>query len=177
MKVIKAMKKLKFWSRKKRKKKLLITESPPPPSRPPPPPPPPYYPVHSHYEPLLPSAPPLPPWLEYDLQFQEMLSTSEDNSASASLDNSTSKSHFSPPEPNAPETCPPEFQANTSYQKYMVPNPVYDTPAVPQLKTLERGGGAFGCVVSFGVHLVRCVFPCFHIREVVSLNKESCVIS
>lgn len=169
MKVIKAMKKLKFWSRKK--KKFFLTESPPPPSRPPPPPPPQFYPSYSQYEPLLPSAPPLPPWLEYDLQFQETLSTTEVmNSASSS------KSNFPPPDTiSAPELSPPEFQANTCYPQH---NMVYNNPVVvPQLKKLERGVGAFGCVVSFGVHLVRCVFPCFHIREEVDLNKESYVIS
>ncbi|KAK6121272.1 hypothetical protein DH2020_044975 [Rehmannia glutinosa] len=174
MKVIKAMKKLKFWSRNKRKRKFPITESqsppPPPPSRPPPPPPQPYYPVHSHYEPLLPSAPPLPPWLEYDLQFQEMLSKSDANSTSPSLDSST---NFSPSETNATTEilCSQEFQANTCYQQYTVSNPIFDEPVIPQLEKLEKDAGAFGCVVGFGAHLLRCVFPCFHIREVVSLSK------
>ncbi|KAL0348193.1 UNVERIFIED_CONTAM: hypothetical protein Sangu_1047100 [Sesamum angustifolium] len=166
MKMIKAMKKLKFWSRKKRQKKyLLFTESPPPPSRPPPPPPP-YYMLHCPYEPLLPSAPPLPPWLEYEHQFEDMPSTSEVNPAdSAASENSTSISHF----PAVPEISdPPQLLPNTSHQQCVVPNPVYDTPVVPQLKKLEKSGGTFGCIVGFGVHLVRCVFPCFHIRgEVV----------
>ncbi|KAL7082298.1 hypothetical protein ACP275_14G090800 [Erythranthe tilingii] len=157
MKVIKAMKKLKFWSRKKKKNKFLhLSESPPPPSRPPPPPP--HPPIHSQYEPLLPSAPPLPPWLEYDLQFQE--SDAEPNSPNSTTTNS--HSHFSPPH----EICPQEIQ-----------NPIYDDAIVPKIEKLERGGGAFGCVAGFGVHLVRCVFPCFHIREVVSSNKRSCVTS
>ncbi|KAK4424448.1 hypothetical protein Salat_1638200 [Sesamum alatum] len=174
MKVIRAMKKLNFWSRKKRQKKyLLFIESPPPPSRPAPPPPP-YYMLHCPYEPLLPSAPPLPSWLEYD---EEMPSTSEVNPADfAASDNSTSKIHFSA----VPEISDhPQAQPDTSYERYMVPNPVddtdmdTDTAVVPQLKKLERGGGAFGCVVGFGVHLVRCVFPCFHIREEVVKIKQA----
>ncbi|KAL7124996.1 hypothetical protein ABFS83_14G086100 [Erythranthe nasuta] len=168
MKVIKAMKKLKFWSRKKKKNKFLhLSESPPPPSRPPPPPPRPYPPIHSQYEPLLPSAPPLPPWLEYDLQFQE---SDAEPSSPNSTNNSHSHSHFSPTQEEIyfddHETCHQEIW-----------NPMYDDAIVPKIEKLERGGGAFGCVVGFGVHLVRCVFPCFHIREVVRSNKGSCVIT
>ncbi|EYU33294.1 hypothetical protein MIMGU_mgv1a015226mg [Erythranthe guttata] len=164
MKVIKSMKKLKFWSRKK-KNKFLLTESPPPPSRPPPPPPRPYPPIHSQYEPLLPSAPPLPPWLEYDLQFQE--SDEEPNSPNSA---NNSHSHFSPTQEEIyfddHEICHQEIQ-----------NPIYDDAIVPKIEKLKRGGGAFGCVVGFGVHLVRCVFPCFHIREVVGSNKGNCITS
>ncbi|GFQ04511.1 hypothetical protein PHJA_002595000 [Phtheirospermum japonicum] len=161
MKMIKAMKKLKFWPRiKKRKKNILLTESPPPPSRPPPPPPPgPYYPTHSQYEPLLPSAPPLPPWLEYDMQFQETHST-------PSADHETDIAH------EILSLSNQESQAtNISHHQYIVSDPIYDKSVVPQLVKLEKGSGAFGCVVGFGVHLVRCVFPCFHIREEVSLNS------
>ncbi|KAL3635213.1 hypothetical protein CASFOL_019760 [Castilleja foliolosa] len=162
MKMIKAMKKLKFWPRiKKRKKNLLLTKSPPrpPPSRPAPPRP--YYPIHSQYEPLLPSAPPLPPWLEYDMQFQETQSITpsdvdhDDNSIA-------SKPHLSPPRDQ--ETRSREILCN---QEYIV----YEESVVPQLMKLEKGNGAFGCVVGFGAHLVRCVFPCFHVREEVCLNS------
>ncbi|PIN18714.1 hypothetical protein CDL12_08606 [Handroanthus impetiginosus] len=162
MKVMKAMRKLKFWSRKKRRK-CFLSEPPPPPPPLRPAPTPPYYAVYSHYEPLLPSAPPLPPWLEYDHQ---MPSTSEVNSAPEISENSTNKAHFSPP----PEICDPEvsnpieFKSNNGCRNYTV----CDNPVVPELKKIERDGGAFGCVVSFGAHLVRCVFPCFHIREVVA---------
>ncbi|KAL8541876.1 hypothetical protein ACS0TY_002937 [Phlomoides rotata] len=149
MKMIKALKKLKLWSRKKQKYRLLpkeyepiLPESPPPPSRPPPPPPsrppppPPYYP---EYEARVPSAPPLPPWLECDLQFQE---TSE-----VSLDNSIGEPPDFPPPPEA--SC---------YRKHMD----YDDSSTTQVAERRRGGG---CVFNFALHLLRSVFPCFHIPE------------
>ncbi|KAG8364034.1 hypothetical protein BUALT_Bualt19G0084200 [Buddleja alternifolia] len=144
-------------------------ESPPPPSRPPPPPP--YYTVHHHYEPVQPSAPPLPPWLEYDHQFQEMLlkSNEANSSSSASVDDSISRS----PEINSPDIRCTEFQAETSsYQQYMVQDPVYDTTIVPELVKLEKNDGALGCVIGFGVHLVRCVFPLEDAADLVTKRKE-----
>lgn len=177
--MIKALKKLKIWSRKKKKHRLLAKESPPPSpyyhfitpsppypdhevyepllpstrkeSPPPPPrrplPPPPYYlppspppprcPAHSEYEPLLPSAPPLPPWLEYDLQLEETPSTSE-----VSL----------------------EAEASCYQQQHTVSNDDRSiTTQVDGHQNFERRD--VGCVTSFLVHLLRSVFPCFHIPE------------
>ncbi|GER54978.1 hypothetical protein STAS_32613 [Striga asiatica] len=167
MKVISAIRKLKLWPRKKRKKKTLLTHSPaPPPSRPPPPPPA-YFPVDSHYEPLLPSAPPLPPWLEYDLQFPLK---SEANSV---LHNSITDK-FKPYCSEISDSQEIIEAEEDSLHDYMVSSPIkYEQSVVPRLEKYERGNGVFGRVVGFGVHIVRCVFPCFHVREVVRLNGET----
>ncbi|XP_073269887.1 uncharacterized protein [Primulina huaijiensis] len=169
MKVIKSLKKLKFWPRKKRKTKLQFTTEKPPPRRPAPSPPlPAYHAWHNHYQPVSPSAPPLPPWLEFDHESEETLLQSEVNSASTSSDNSRIQAQFSPPElindtPTAKKEKSPAD--SSSYQQYLVPNPVYGTPVVLESKKSERANGDFGCVLNIGVHMVRCVFPCFHIRE------------
>lgn len=171
MKMMKAVEKLKFWSRKKKKKKAFSIE-------PPPPPPPPachcqhyqYY----HYQPIEPSAPPLPlssssSWVDCDHQTHEAIfSSSEFISITSSSQAQVPTS--APKDSPVPELSPldPSVSApsTASYQQYMVPNPVYGVPTVPQKVRKERGGGAFGCVFAIGAHLFHCFFPCFHIREV-----------
>ncbi|OVA20937.1 hypothetical protein BVC80_8839g28 [Macleaya cordata] len=64
--MIKAIKKLKIWSKKKKRKKNHLLHPPPPP------PPPPHCCFCST---IRPSAPPLPPWLDYE-QTQNPISVS-----------------------------------------------------------------------------------------------------
>ncbi|XP_027157674.1 uncharacterized protein LOC113759308 [Coffea eugenioides] len=169
MKMMKAVKKLKFWSRKKKKKALFIDNPPPPP-----PPPPPCHCQYQYYcPPYEPSAPPLPTssssssWVEYDHEAQdtvransEFISFTSSNPAQAQ-DPTFGPRDFSsvPQDPTMPAAA-----SITSYQQYMVPHPAYGVPLVPQVRR-ERRGGAFGCMFAFGAHLFRCFFPCFHIRE------------
>ena len=149
------MKKLKFWPRKKRKKKTHhpLPYYPPPPTRPPPPPPP-LLPSHhcccscSKAEP---SAPPLPSsWYNSGEAHESLLAAGV--------------------QPAAPELEYPALliddESSSSYQQYMVPNPVYGIPVSVEAARRERSGGVFGCVVNFGMHLFRCFFPCYRIREV-----------
>ncbi|KAL7237898.1 hypothetical protein ACSBR2_004073 [Camellia fascicularis] len=162
MKFAKAMKKLKFWSRKNKKKKKTTTHITNH-HHPPPPLPPPCHHCHSWLPaPVQPSAPPLPPWFEYDQTH---------NSFSASAIGS-SQTEFTQqeivPELNSmysTSTVVPVGNGNTSYQQYMVPNPVYGVPVVPAARK-EKATGFFGCVFNIGRHLIRCFCPCFHIREV-----------
>ncbi|XP_049402385.1 uncharacterized protein LOC125866126 [Solanum stenotomum] len=159
MKLTKAMKKLKFWSKKKKKKRVPLLERPP---SPPPPILPCYY--HCPYNyPVQPSAPPLPPWFEYVQPYDDSIYTTEQVSGSTS-DNSnqpngsTISQHIdNVGEINQPK---PTLSDHSLPQQYMVQNQVYGIPV-----RTERAGGAFGCVINFGAHLFRCFFPCFHIRE------------
>lgn len=172
MKVMKAMKKLKFWSRKKKKKKAFYIDRPPPP-----PPPPPCHCQYQYYNPYEPSAPPLPAsssssWFDYDHETQDTIYANSDfisftsSSQSPAQDPKFARHDFNPVPELSPQDPIMPAASTTSYQQYMVPNPVYGVPAsVPQVRR-ERKGGAFGCMFAFGVHLFRCFFPCFHIREV-----------
>ncbi|XP_009771438.2 uncharacterized protein [Nicotiana sylvestris] len=163
MKLTKAMKKLKFWSRKKKKKRAPLLEQPPSP-------PPPllscYYQCPYNY-PIQPSAPPLPPWFEYEQQqLHDSIFTTEQGSTSTSANlnqthgtNSQHSNNVS--EINQPKATPSDnISTSTLPQQYMVPNQVYGVPVTTEART-ERAGGAFGCVIN----LFRCFFPCFHIRE------------
>ncbi|TKY71423.1 hypothetical protein E2542_SST00154 [Spatholobus suberectus] len=144
--VIKAVKKLKLWSKKKRKK----THE---------------YPPHyccsccSSTTHTQPSAPPLPSsssWLEVEYNYGTFLPPPEPEIAQ--------------PQGIAIDSSPASRTPNSSYQQYMVSvsEPVYGIP-VPVIHTTRREGstGQFGCVFSFGSYLFRCLFPCFHIREAV----------
>ncbi|EXB80400.1 hypothetical protein L484_010969 [Morus notabilis] len=151
------MKRLKIWSRKKRKKKaynyLPYYPPPPPPSRPPPPPPLPQINHHSccSCSRAEPSAPPLP---------QSLWITSEEEAILAAQ----------VVQPAAPEfdyaAMPDDEISNSSYQQYMVPDPVYGIPVSTRNAKTERSGGLFGCVLDFGIHLIRCFIPCYLIKEV-----------
>lgn len=141
--VIKAVKKLKLWSKKKRKKKTHGHEHPP------------------HYccscycsSSIQPSAPPLP------------------SSSCLDFEYSNYGTFLPPPEPEPePEPQPQEIASlNSSYQQYMVSvsEPVYGIPVpVIHASRTERSAGQFGCLFSFGSYLFRCLFPCFYIRQVV----------
>ncbi|KDP42509.1 hypothetical protein JCGZ_00306 [Jatropha curcas] len=161
--MIKAVKKLKkFWPRKKRRKRTYHQE---PYYQPPPPP---YHCCCSHSTaPVQPSAPPLPPWLDFDQTTQENISAPGAHHLPPDLVYQ-SQSQF-PSQEIVVETNPicPTLPVETplTYQQYIVPNPVYGVPVVGTPRK-ERSAGFFGCIISFGVNLVRCLFPCFLIREV-----------
>lgn len=170
MKVIKAMKKLKFWSRKKKtKKKPFFTQQQQPPESschy--------YHHHHCHYYPVEPSAPPLPSWLDYNRTQETISGTDHFASPTTSAMGGSSRAPFTTEDERAPfssqdsSTLQEEINGKntTTYQQYMVENPVYGVPALPPQARGERDAGAFGCVFSFGAHLFRCFFPCFHIRE------------
>ncbi|KAK7331544.1 hypothetical protein VNO80_28280 [Phaseolus coccineus] len=140
--VIKAVKKLRFWSKKKRKKR------------------------HEH-EPLYcccscsisntqPSAPPLPSsWLHV-----------EEHSYGTFL----SETEVAQPPYSSPVSCTPNSSSYHQYM-VSVSEPVYGLP-VPVIHTAtkrerERSSGQFGRAFSFGSYVFRCLFPCFQIREVV----------
>ena len=155
--MIKAVKKLKFWSRKKRKKKTHQ------PYYHPLPPPPPNHCCCSRYSSTQPSAPPLPPsWFDSDTNhetplapgFPEPSYPSQTQQIYQEIITETSQIY-----PTLPER-------SSSYQQYMVPNPVYGIPVAQTAARRERSAGVFGCVVDFGIHLMRCFFPCYRIREV-----------
>ncbi|XP_008218648.2 PREDICTED: uncharacterized protein LOC103318957 [Prunus mume] len=175
-KMIKAVKKLKFWSRKKRKKKTHHHQPyypPPPPTRPAPLPPGPRH--HccscssSTYS-TQPSAPPLPPWLDaeytHEALFAPLVQPAPEfgYQADPRQQEPTMKT-------NAGSGTTSIYPTSSSYQQYMVPDPVYGVPVAQTTRatTTERSAaaGVFGCVVDFGIRFFRCFCPCFHIREVV----------
>lgn len=158
--MIKAMKKLKLWSRKKRKKKTHQLPPPhyPPPNYPPPPPPlPSYHHCFCTCSPSTePSAPPLPAWLEPQQNYGTFLAPNVEPIPEVTYQ---TQAHQVPPHEITMEP--------KSYQQYAVSEPVYGIPInQTEAKRSERSRGLFGCVFSFGAHLFRCLFPCFHIREV-----------
>lgn len=150
---MKAVKKLKFWSRKKKKKKNHQPYYPPPP--------PPCYHCCGCSSSTEPSAPPLPPWLEAEQNYGTFL-------LQPTLEPAPELTYPSPVHAPSRESVvePNPVERSSSYQQYMVPEPVYGIP-ITQTATRERSGELFGCVFSFGAHLFRCLFPCFHIREQV----------
>ncbi|ONI36435.1 hypothetical protein PRUPE_1G585100 [Prunus persica] len=185
--MIKAVKKLKFWSRKKRKKKTLHHQPyypPPPPTRPAPLPPGPRH--HccscssSTYS-TQPSAPPLPPWLDAEYTHEALLAPQVQPApefgyqADPRQQEPTMKTNA---DSGTTSTSSPLYLYPTSsYQQYMVPDPVYGVPIAqtqtqtqtqtPRATTRERSaaGGVFGCVVDFGIRFFRCFCPCFHIEK------------
>ncbi|OMO95513.1 hypothetical protein CCACVL1_05385 [Corchorus capsularis] len=166
MKMFKAVKKLKFWSRKKRKRKSLE----PPPSYPVSSP---YYQYHHcyySYSSLQPSAPPLPPWLQEELTQDAVPPPDQADEPLSEQEVSYPSLVQFPTEDNSDVVSETESQ---SYQQYMVPNPVYGVPVVVQqqkqeaISRRERSTGFFGCVIEFGVSLFRCFCPCFRIRDEV----------
>ncbi|KAL4332372.1 hypothetical protein GQ457_07G033450 [Hibiscus cannabinus] len=177
MKLLKAVKKLKFWSKKKKKRKSLA----PQPSFS-------FTPPHSHscyssssvhsshyyyqcsYS-VQPSAPPLPPWLQAELT-QDESPTPEQAEPFPEFSYQTDQVQHSTQDI---ESGPMLTAAAPSYQQYMDPNPVYGLPLVQETGRRERSGGFFGCVIDFSLHLIRCFCPCFHISEVHEriMNKPS----
>ncbi|KAJ9687719.1 hypothetical protein PVL29_016271 [Vitis rotundifolia] len=150
MKMLKTLKKLKFWHRKKKKKKPYL---PPPP---PPPPPPPLPSPHCCCS--CPSAPPLPPWYDTEQAYDAAAAAAPVPGFVYSTPQQEIVSEARPSYPTLPVT------STSSYQQYMVPNPVYGIPAVPA-PTKEKSAGLFGCAVEIGRYLFRCFCPCFQVRE------------
>ncbi|KAK9928851.1 hypothetical protein M0R45_025970 [Rubus argutus] len=169
--MIKAVKKLKLWSRKKRKRR----PHPPPPPYDPPPPPPARHQCHcccsytASSSTTQPSAPPLPPWMDYTEPTHEI-----ETLPVPELRHPAPELAYHPLPVPVQQESTSALNLNTSqtssYQQYMVPipDPVHGVP-VAQAPTAarERSAGFFGCVVDFGTHLFHCLFPCFHIREVI----------
>ncbi|XP_010439064.1 PREDICTED: uncharacterized protein LOC104722568 [Camelina sativa] len=155
MKVMKAMKKLKFWSRKKRKRKQASPSQPD---------------HHCSYDysstvaaavAVEPTAPPLSFWFDetHNLCPPE---------TSAFPWNNTQLPHQQ--EETIVETTPlllsqvSDLRIYQSYQQYMVPNPTYGVPIVesephPPAATAKRSVGIFGCVIELSSSLVRCFIP------------------
>ncbi|TYI26507.1 hypothetical protein E1A91_A05G116600v1 [Gossypium mustelinum] len=159
--MFKAVKKLKFWSRKKRKRKSLAPQpshcichcSHSTSSH--------YYQCNYPYSPLQPSAPPLPPWLQAELT-QDEFPTLEQAEAEPfpEFSHPTDLVQDIESAPMIPAAAVP------SYQQYMVSNPVYGPPVVQQTGRRERSGGYFGCIIDISLRLIRCFCPCVHVREV-----------
>lgn len=146
MKMLKTIKKLKFWHRKKKKKKQSYL--PPPP-------------LHSNYccGCSCPSAPPLPAWYDTEQAFEVV--TAPVSGFAYSTQQQDIVSEAAPSYPTLP------VNNTSSYQQYMVPNPVYGIPALPPPPpTKEKSAGIFGCAVEIGRYLFRCFFPCFRVRQV-----------
>ena len=161
MKLMKGIKKLKFWSKNKTNnndyQKLLLHHhhynfqtpsyhSPPPPLRPPPPQPS-QEAFHCHfYQPVEPSAPPLPPWLEMQLKPEPEPE----------------------PEPELEPVPEPDGEDCRNISQEIC---VYN-PAVCSIKKdgvySGKGPGVLGCVVEVGGFVFRCLFPCFHFSEIHS---------
>ncbi|MBA0745289.1 hypothetical protein Gogos_007867, partial [Gossypium gossypioides] len=139
--MFKAVKKLKFWSRKKRKRKSLAPQpyhcfchcSHSTSSH--------YYQCNYPYSPLQPSAPPLPPWFQAELTQDEFL-TSEQAEAEPfpEFSHPTDLVQDIESDPMIPAAAVP------SYQQYMVSNPVYG-PVVQHTGRRERSGGKAAATV------------------------------
>lgn len=147
-KILKALKKLKFWSSKKKKKGKAGDSH--------------YHPSICHHYcscPLLqPSAPPLPSWLD-ESRVNEPIAANGVGPVPRSpypgqvrLPSERADPEISPLYPTLPVS-------NSSYQQYMDPNPVYVVALLPNVRR-ENGGGVFRCVASVGAHLIRCLCPC-----------------
>jgi hypothetical protein len=162
MKMMKAVKKLKFWSRKKRKKKTQDPYYLPPP---------PCHCYHSCYS-TQPSAPPLPPWLDLEQTHDQAIPAPvvqpvPDLSYPNQARVPNIQEIVTETSPIMYPTLPDAAVSTPSYQQYMAPNPVYGIPVVGgETARRERRAGFFGCVVNFGIHLFRCFCPCLSIREV-----------
>ncbi|XP_058113787.1 uncharacterized protein LOC131256765 [Magnolia sinica] len=166
--MIKAFKKLKIWHRKKKKKKYYSLPQPPPTPH-----------CCSCSAKLQPTAPPLPPWIEIDQpqeadspfvpiygsfpsQQQALFQPSDAMVGSFPSDQ---QALFQPSDAIASEIYAPPVQPVTpSYQQYLAPRPVYGVPVMPVAST-EKSAGLFGCVVSIGTFLIRCLCPCFRFRN------------
>ncbi|KAK9286492.1 hypothetical protein L1049_014890 [Liquidambar formosana] len=154
--MIKAAKKLKFLLRKRKKKKTHIPQ---------------YLPSTCHcwcpYSSTQPSAPPLPPWLETE-QTHEAFFAAEVQPGLGLAGSSQAQFLQEDIVLETSSLYPITPADTTSYQQYMAPNPVYGVPVAPVAPAVrrERSVGLFGCFVKFGINLIRCFCPCFHIREV-----------
>ncbi|KAF8117812.1 hypothetical protein N665_0008s0154 [Sinapis alba] len=149
MKVMKAVKKLKFWSRKKKKHKQASSSSQP----------------HqcscdssSVSAPLLePTAPPLSFWFDET----QRLYAPETSSASPWNTELPQKQEETIVEIK-PLSQVSDLRIHQSYQQYMVPNPSFAVPIIVEAAPAKRSSvGIFGCVIELSSNAVRCFFPCF----------------
>ncbi|KAI8532021.1 hypothetical protein RHMOL_Rhmol11G0180600 [Rhododendron molle] len=153
MKLAKAIKKLKFWSRKKKKNKYYIKEpSPPPPT---------FHYYHS-WVPVQPSAPPLPPWFDHEQDQYSHFGQDSGMASSSRAEFSSTQEEISPDLNSMYSISASDVGNDASYQQYMVSTPVYGVPVLPAVRRREKAAGFFGCFVGIGTHLIRCFFPCFH---------------
>lgn len=72
----------------------------------------------------VPSAPPLPPWLVLEHEDHEQ-------------------------------------RFNFAYPCLLLPC----DETIPDLTTCRTSGGMMGCIAQFGIHVFRCFCPCFHVRD------------
>ena len=143
MKVMKAMKKLKFWSWKKRKLKQASPSSQ-------------AQQCSCEYSAV---SPPLPFW------FNETLKLKSVCAPEASASPWTTQLPHKQEEPIVqikPWSQVSDLRSSRSYsnQQCVVPNPAFGVPivvAVPAKRLL----GTFGCVIGLSSNVVRCLFPCF----------------
>ncbi|GAV63307.1 hypothetical protein CFOL_v3_06826 [Cephalotus follicularis] len=160
--MIKAVKKLKFWTTKKRKRSSYEFYYPPPP-----PPLQPPLPSSCHhcccsFSPFQPSAPPLTPWLGAEQTHESGISP---HSAHPIPEVAYPSLSQLPTQEIVTETSL-VYPALPSYQQYMVPDPVYDMLVIHTPRKEKSGRGFFGCIVNFGIHLIRCLFPCYRVQQV-----------
>ncbi|XVF23147.1 hypothetical protein REPUB_Repub13aG0012600 [Reevesia pubescens] len=130
MKMFKAVKKLKFWSRKKKKRKSLGPEPCDPASH-----------CHCYYScsSVQPSAPPLPSWLQAELT-QDAIPTPNQAEHFPEFSYPTDYQVQYPTQDIVSSPMLPAPVPAPSYQQYMVPNPVYGLPVV-QTARRERSAG------------------------------------
>ncbi|KAJ7002195.1 hypothetical protein D5086_009575 [Populus alba] len=105
--------------------------------------------------PAQPSAPTTPPWLEPKLTYKAI---SAHGAGVQPLPELVTKSL----QKQVPCALPTTL---SSYQRYLVPNPVYGGVPVEQKPMRDKSATFFGCVVNFGATTTRCFCPCFCIRE------------
>ncbi|KAJ4950918.1 hypothetical protein NE237_027750 [Protea cynaroides] len=149
--MMKALKKLKVWSRKKKRRKSHVYQPPPSTS------------YCCSCSSTQPSAPPQPSWHEFETQEATSVSVVFQP---CDFDRTRPQPQFSSPQ-TVSETTPlyAPSPVSPSYQQYMVQSPVYGVPVESEHQT-ERAAGLFGCVMSIGPHLIRCFCPCFQFRRV-----------
>lgn len=146
MKVMKAIKKLKFWSRKKRKRKQASPSQ-----------------AHqcsceysSPVSAIEPTAPPLPLWFD---EFQSLCAPE-----TSTIPWNTQLLHGQQEE-TIVETSPLSHVSDPciyqSYQQYMVPNPTCGVPNIVDAAATKRSLGIFGGVIELSLNVVHCFFPCF----------------
>ncbi|XP_018445767.1 uncharacterized protein LOC108817544 [Raphanus sativus] len=156
MKVMKAVKKLKFWSRKKKKHKQASSSSQP-------------HQCSCEYSsfvsaPLLepvvavePTAPPLSFWFD-ETQGLYAPETSSASPWSTQFPQKQEETIFE----IKPVSQVSDLRIHQSYQQYMVPNPSIGVPIIVESAPGKRSSvGIFGCVIELSSNVVRCFFPCF----------------
>ncbi|KAL1222531.1 hypothetical protein V5N11_018904 [Cardamine amara subsp. amara] len=147
MKVMKTMKKLKFWSRKKRKRKQASPSQP--------------HHCSCEYSSVAaavavePTAPPLPFWFDETQSLCPPETSAFPWNTQLPHQQEETIVEINPLLSQVSDVC-----IYQSYQQYMVPNPTCGVPIVePDAATAKRSVGIFGCVIELSSSLVRCFFP------------------